>query len=95
MLETLEPWVRSLGREDPLKKEMATHSSILTGNFHGQRSLVGYSPWSCTELNVTEHTGDNSPEHTTFIKHIVTVLYLCVSRAGTEEKETVCVCEHL
>ena len=25
----LETWVRSLGREDPLEKEMATHSSIL------------------------------------------------------------------
>ena len=24
-----ETWVQSLGREDPLKKEMATHSSIL------------------------------------------------------------------
>ena len=24
-----ETWVRSLGREDPLEKEMATHSSIL------------------------------------------------------------------
>ena len=24
-----EPWVRSLGQEDPLEKEMATHSSIL------------------------------------------------------------------
>ena len=26
-----------------LEKEMATHSSILPGEFHGQRSLVGYS----------------------------------------------------
>ena len=26
---TWETWVRSLGREDPLEKEMATHSSIL------------------------------------------------------------------
>ena len=25
----LETWVRSLGREDPLEKEMATHSRIL------------------------------------------------------------------
>ena len=25
-----ETWVLSLGREDPLEKEMATHSSILT-----------------------------------------------------------------
>ena len=41
-----ETWVQSLGREDPLKKEMATHSTtpvFLPGEFHGQRSLVGYS----------------------------------------------------
>ena len=25
-----ETWVRSLGREDPLEKEMATHSSTLS-----------------------------------------------------------------
>ena len=30
--------------EDPLEKGMATHSSILPGEFHGQRSLVDYSP---------------------------------------------------
>ena len=24
-----ETWIRSLGQEDPLEKEMATHSSIL------------------------------------------------------------------
>ena len=29
MQETQEPWVRSLGQEDPLEEEMATHSSIL------------------------------------------------------------------
>ena len=23
---------------------------------HGQRSLVGYSPWGCKELDMTEHT---------------------------------------
>ena len=27
--EMLETWVQSLGWEDPLEKEMATHSSIL------------------------------------------------------------------
>ena len=27
--EMQETWVQSLGREDPLEKEMATHSSIL------------------------------------------------------------------
>ena len=29
MRETQELWVRSLGREDPLEKGMATHASIL------------------------------------------------------------------
>ena len=29
MQETLEMWVQSLGQEDPLEKDMATHSSIL------------------------------------------------------------------
>ena len=49
-----ETWVRSLGREDPLEKEMATRSSILAGESHGQRSLVGYSPQGCKELDTTE-----------------------------------------
>ena len=32
MQETLETWVQSLGQEDPLEEEMATHSSILARN---------------------------------------------------------------
>ena len=41
----------SLGWENPLEKEMATHSSIsLPGKTHGQRNLVGYSPRSCKYL---------------------------------------------
>ena len=39
-----ETQVQSLGQEDPLEEGMATHSSILAGKSHGQRSLVGYSP---------------------------------------------------
>ena len=41
-----ESWVPSLGREYPLEKGMATHSSILAGEFYGQRSLAGYSLWA-------------------------------------------------
>ena len=33
---------------------MATHSIILAGKSHGQRSLVGYSQWGCEELVATE-----------------------------------------
>ena len=27
---------------------------FLPGEFHGQRNLVGYSPWGCKELDMTE-----------------------------------------
>ena len=37
----LEMQVRFLGEEDPLEKEMATHSSILAWKTHGQKSLGG------------------------------------------------------
>ena len=56
-----ETWVRSLGWEDPLEKEMATHSSILAGESHGQRSLVVYSPWGRKELDMTERLHFTSP----------------------------------
>ena len=39
-----ETQVRSLGWEDPLEKEMASHSVFLPGEFQGKRSLVGYGP---------------------------------------------------
>ena len=41
----LETQVQSLGWEDLLEKEVATHTSILAWKFHGQRSLASYSPW--------------------------------------------------
>ena len=28
---------------------------VLLGKFHGQRSLVGYSPWDPKDLDMTEH----------------------------------------
>ena len=49
-----ETWVRSLGRQDPLEKEMATHSILLPGKSHGQRSLVGCIPWGRKELGMIE-----------------------------------------
>ena len=44
-----ETWVRFLGWEDPLEKEMATLCSILARKVHRQRSVVGYSPWDHKE----------------------------------------------
>ena len=45
--------VQSLGREDPLEKEMTTPYSILAWRSHGQRSLVGYGGlWSIMSQRV-------------------------------------------
>ena len=39
-----------------LEKEMATHSSLLPGESHGQRSLADYDPWDPQESDMTEAT---------------------------------------
>ena len=49
-----ETRVRFLGWEDLLEKETATTPAFLPGEFHGQRSLVGYSPRGHKELEMTE-----------------------------------------
>ena len=49
------PWLGKI----PLEEEMATHSCILAGKSHGQKSLAGYSPQGYKEpftTEVTEHT---------------------------------------
>ena len=45
-----ETWVQPLGGDDPLEEGMATHSVFWPGESHGQRSLVGYSPWGHTSV---------------------------------------------
>ena len=41
-----ETWVRSLSQENPLEKEMATHSSILAWESRWTEEPGGYNPWS-------------------------------------------------
>ena len=41
--------VPSLGQQDPLRREWLPTLVLLPGESHGQRSLVGYSPWGRTE----------------------------------------------
>ena len=51
-----ETRVQSQGQEDPLEKGMATHSSILPGEFQGQRGQAGYGPRGCKETDMTKYT---------------------------------------
>ena len=65
MQETL---VRFLGREDPLEKEMATHSSTLAWRIPWREELVGYSSWGLKESDTTErlHTFTHLVVYTLF-----------------------------
>ena len=73
VMETEETWVQSLGQENPLEEEMATHSItpvILPGKSCGQKSLVDYSPYGCKESDMTEHgTEIRNNKLITYIKH--------------------------
>ena len=65
-------WVQALGQENPLEKEIATHSSILAWKPHGQRSLAGYSPWDHKESDTTKQlsTHIHTHTHTQMFKYI-------------------------
>ena len=47
---------QSLGQEDPWRRAWQPTLVFLPGEFHGQRSLVGSSPWGHKELDMTEVT---------------------------------------
>ena len=46
----LDPWVG----KSPWRREWLPTPVFLPGEFHGQRSLVGYSPWGHRDLDTTE-----------------------------------------
>ena len=77
MQEMKEAWVRFLGREGPLEKGVATHSSFLPEKSHGQRSLVGYSPWG--QAKSQTRLSDLTHMHVLFFQSGVIFLTLQVS----------------
>ena len=49
-----ESQVQSLNWEDTLGRKWQPTPVFLPGEFHGQWSLAGYSPWGCKEMDITE-----------------------------------------
>ena len=47
----LDPWVGKI----PVRRKWQPTPLFLPKKSHGQRSLVGHSPWGCKELDMTEH----------------------------------------
>ena len=54
LLAKQEMWVRSLDWEDPLEKEMATHTSILAWEIPWTEDPGGYSSWGRKESDTTQ-----------------------------------------
>ena len=46
-----ETWVEKI----PWRRKWQSTLVLLSGKFHGLRSLVGYSPWGLKESDMTEH----------------------------------------
>ena len=45
-----DPWVRKI----PWSRKWQPPPVFLPGESHGQRSLVGFSPWGCKESDMTD-----------------------------------------
>ena len=70
-----ETRVKSLGRQDPLEKEMAIPTPVfLPGKSHGWRILVGYCPWGHKESDTTERLHRSDVEH--FFRMFVEYFYV-------------------
>ena len=61
MQETQETQVQSLGREDHLEEEMATHSSILA------RKIMDRGCWWATVHRVAKESDTTEHEHNTYV----------------------------
>ena len=73
MRETrFDPWVGKI----PWRRKWQPTPILLPGKSHGQRSLIGYSPWGHKELDTTERL------HFTSLPHCRQMLY-CLSYQGS------------
>ena len=73
LLAMQKTWVQFLGWEDPLEKGKAPTPVFWPGEFHGWRSLAGYSPWGCKELDMTEWLSHTHTHTTHFIYNVVLI----------------------
>ena len=93
LLTIPETWVLFLGQEDPWRREWQPTPVFSPGESHGQRSLVGYSPWGHTESDTTEQlilslSRLESQSFNTGFTHVSMTLCLPSSSTEKEQRET-------
>ena len=67
---------RSPGQEDPLEKEMETHSTILVWKTQWTEEPGEYGPWGHKELDTTEQLNTHTHAHAHI--HIYTYIYVYI-----------------
>ena len=75
-----EAQARSLNQEDSLEKEWLPTPVFSPGESHGQRSLLGYSPWDCKESDTTERRALTSQSYGYFYFWLLMRCFKIVSR---------------
>ena len=72
-----EMQVQSVGQEEPQRRAWQPTPALLPGESHGQRSLVGCSPWGPKEADTTEVTSHTCRHGTPLILFIRLTSALC------------------
>ena len=71
-----EPQVRSLGQEDPWRREWLPTPAFLPGEFYEQRSLASCSSWGHKESDTAEQlTHTHTHKHTHNLKSNVETMF--------------------
>ena len=71
-----ETWVRSLGREDPLEEEVATHSSILAWEIPWTEEPGGLQSMGLQELDTTERLNHHHHHLNILLQILITLQVL-------------------
>ena len=67
-----DPWIEEI----PWRRKQQPTPVFLSEKSHGQRSLVGYSPWCCKEFYTTERLSVRTHTHTHTHSHKHTMIVL-------------------
>ena len=72
----VETYAQSLGQEDPLEGEMATHSGLLPVKFHRQRCMASYSLWDHKAFDTTERLKNKQTKYSLQVFEMINTFIL-------------------
>ena len=79
-----ETWVLFLVGKIPWRRDWLPPAVFLTGEFHGQKGLAGYSPWGWKEVDTTEQ----------LIRSVPFFIYYVIMRQS-KGKSNVCIASRI